>query len=446
MRRLTVPALAALAAIGGCGTDWFAGESRVTPLVEGLQAPDLESRVAAAEKLEEVARTGLTRKEGMEALWAASQSFPPRKYDWQDSSSDLVSAAAQEPYFEYVPVVRGEFSDYSPGAKSAALSLLASLPEREAAEAYVDLLERETVEGELATLPTMGFENEPRHGDVLFPRLLTLARRPELAWPICSLCLAYFEAEALTSQSIEPYVSTLLEGYRQQKEQLLPAQRESGVDWMWEESYQEWRSVAALLLDLLGHIPTPEVRAEVAEALEYRDPRLQLFAVSSALRLDIPVGKDPLASVAASAETRNWLFRRLQELGRADLFPEEFRNQEAFAESEMVNWLVYPTELARVPDEIEQMQVIPVPEGGEVLDYYIFRFRTFPPHWAAEDGWMAGVAGPFLRSQAPTPEARGSTFSRFEAWESETPEGHLEAVTGLIEEMWKQQAAAADDG
>ena len=140
-RRLTVTALAALAAVGGCSTDWLAGESRITPLVEGLQNPDLESREAAAEKLEEVAGTGLTRKEGMEALWAASQSFPPRKYDWQDSAADLVSAAAQEPYAEYVPVVRQEFPDFSPGAKREALSLLASLPQRAAAEAYVDLLE-----------------------------------------------------------------------------------------------------------------------------------------------------------------------------------------------------------------------------------------------------------------------------------------------------------------
>lgn len=445
--RFTVTVLAALAVVGGCSKDWLAGESRVTPLVEGLQDPDLDSREAAGERLEEVARDGLTRKEGMEALWAASQSFPPREYDWQDSAADLVSAAAQEPYPEYVPVVRQEFSDYGPGAKREALSLLAMLPQKGAAEAYVELLESETGEGELTTLPTIGFEGEPRHGDVLFPRLLALAGRPEFSWSIYSLCLAYFDAEALAPQDIEGQVSTLFEGYRRQKEQLLPAQRATGVDWMWEESYQEWRSVAALLLDLFGHVPTPEVRAEVSEALDYRDPRLQLFAVASALRLEIPVGKDQLAAVAASAETRNWLLRRLQELGRADLFPEEFRNQEALAESDMVNWLVYPTELARVPDEIERMKVISVPEGGDVLDYYVFRFRTFPPHWAAEDGWMAGVSGPFLRSQSPTPEAQGSTFSSFESWESKTPEGHLESITGLVEGSWKKLAAETkEDG
>jgi hypothetical protein len=42
-----------------------------------------------------------------------------------------------------------------------------------------------------------------------------------------------------------------------------------------------------------------------------------------------------------------------------DLFRKDIM-QEAFAESDMVNWLTYPTELGHVPDKIELMQVLTI--------------------------------------------------------------------------------------
>ena len=67
-----------------------------------------------------------------------------------------------------------------------------------------------------------------------------------------------------------------------------------------------------------------------------------------------------------------------------------------------------------------------------ILDYYVFRFRTYPPHWMAEDGWLAGVAGPFLRKDAPSTTAYGETFSTFEPWDSATPEEHVGEIHDII--------------
>jgi len=112
----------------------------------------------------------------------------------------------------------------------------------------------------------------------------------------------------------------------------------------------------------------------------------------------------------------------------------------------MVRWLVYPTELGRVPDQIELKKVVSVDAGGTdgVLDYYLFRFRTLPPHWAAKNGWMAGVAGPFLQKDGPTTEAQGDTFSEFERWDSRTPEEHVGDVRELLED-WRKRRAADDE-
>jgi hypothetical protein len=181
------------------------------------------------------------------------------------------------------------------------------------------------------------------------------------------------------------------------------------------------------------------VEEQLREALEYKDPRLKHFALVSLLRLGKPVDKMHVEDVACHAEMRNRLFVTLKQFGKSSLFPDQFRTQKSFAEADMVNWLIYPTELNRVPDEIELMKVVTVDTGlaGGVYDYYLFRFRTKEPHWAAKDGWMAGVSGPYLSKDQPTTEALGDTFSTFTNWDSKTPAEHVGEIQELME-RWRE--------
>ena len=94
----------------------------------------------------------------------------------------------------------------------------------------------------------------------------------------------------------------------------------------------------------------------------------------------------------------------------------------------MVRWLAYPTELGRAPDEIDQIAVVPVEVEDGPADLYVFKFKTFEPHWAAKDGWTVGVSGPFLESEQPTPNGKGGTFSRFDSFDSQSIEQHVEAI------------------
>lgn len=208
---------------------------------------------------------------------------------------------------------------------------------------------------------------------------------------------------------------------------------------MWEEEYQESRYDAALLLDLLGHFPAHLVEPQLREALLYKDPRLKHFAIVSLLRLEKSVDKKHVEDVARHAEMRNDLFIALKQLGRTSLFPESFRTQKAFAESNMVNWLIFPTELNRVPDDIELMKVVTVDTGlpDGIYDYYLFRFRTKEPHWASKDSWMAGVSGPYLRKYQPTTDVLGDTFSSFTKWEAKTPDEHVGDILEL-RKKWRE--------
>jgi hypothetical protein len=72
-----------------------------------------------------------------------------------------------------------------------------------------------------------------------------------------------------------------------------------------------------------------------------------------------------------------------------------------------------------------------------IYDYYLFRFRTKEPHWAAKDGWIAGVSGPYLRKDEPTTEPLGGTFSTFTKWDAKTPEEHVGDIRELMK-RWRE--------
>ncbi|MGC8539782.1 MAG: hypothetical protein ACP5QA_04040, partial [Phycisphaerae bacterium] len=133
-----------------------------------------------------------------------------------------------------------------------------------------------------------------------------------------------------------------------------------------------------------------------------------------------------LESVAASAETRNWLHFALTSLGRTELFPARFATHEAFAESDMVSWLTFPTELARTPHEIELMATFPGTTGDQ--RYYLFRYRAHE-----HDEWLAGVAGPFSTGTPPAPQEGKATWSSFTAWDTKTPREHFVDLTKIKE-------------
>jgi hypothetical protein len=140
------------------------------------------------------------------------------------------------------------------------------------------------------------------------------------------------------------------------------------------------------------------------------------------------------------------LFDGLQKVERYQLFPVGLRNQASLAESDLVNWLVHPRELSRAPDEVELMQVVSLDSGTEAgwIDYYLFRFRLHGDHWAARFGWLAGVAGPFIRRDAPTIQSLGDTHSAYRPWAEKSLEEHVADVRQLFA-SWRDRHAPKDD-
>jgi hypothetical protein len=139
-----------------------------------------------------------------------------------------------------------------------------------------------------------------------------------------------------------------------------------------------------------------------------------------------------LMRFAENRETRKVLFNTLETFGKLELFPEQYRTWELMAEADLVAWLCHPSELGAPPSQMELVARVPEP-GGASTDsvYFVFRFRTEEPHWAAKDGWFAGVAGPCRLSDPPLPYT-GGTFSRFEPIDSCTPAEHVAACHASV--------------
>jgi len=149
-------------------------------------------------------------------------------------------------------------------------------------------------------------------------------------------------------------------------------------------------------------------------------------------------GNDPnpvdVANFAANPQTRETLFDFLLFHKKLSQFPNEYRTPLALAESQLVRWLMHPNELGCAPDKIE---FVATASPNTQEKWLVFRFRTDPPHWAAEDGWMAGVVGPFsssckLEETEDIPDSAPVVFSMFRAFDSLTPQEHATACQKLF--------------
>jgi hypothetical protein len=95
-------------------------------------------------------------------------------------------------------------------------------------------------------------------------------------------------------------------------------------------------------------------------AVQASEPWMKLWGALGLTRAGQAVPYEVFQQIAAWSDCRITLARELKALGRPDLFPNDFLNQPSLAEATMVDWLLFPTELGRAPDEMQQLQVMPI--------------------------------------------------------------------------------------
>jgi len=116
---------------------------------------------------------------------------------------------------------------------------------------------------------------------------------------------------------------------------------------------------------------------------------------------------------AENVMTREATFQLLHDFHKLDLFPPEYLTIVKSAESNLANWLEFPTELAACPDELEHIKRVTIDFDGQnnFVHYEVFKYKVNAPHWAAKDGWLLGVVGPYFDHSKPY-DFPHATFSR----------------------------------
>jgi hypothetical protein len=390
-----------------------------------LRSPDPEDRKSALAAIDAISAGKLPAGAATTFLRAATGKFPDVKPAFRAAAAELVQVL--DPHADEVDpeLIARVYAELDSEAKAWALRVLATSGRETAVSTLATLLQRVDELPTVSWPALMPVEKRPHHAGILVGPLAAALASDAFARHAASALLAYAEAGDL-GDSADPVAARAAARAHDAMNRAA-----TGSD---EES-SEAQAAAGLYLDLLGQTGSQLADPVLREAIASQNPWIAMWGAIGLERSGQSISAQVIFRVASNASCRKQLYSSLRELGKLDRFPVEFANQSALAEADMVNWLLYPTELDSAPDEIELLTKVELPEGDDLSDLYVFRYRKHPPHWAAEHSWMIGVAGPYRRIDQPSTDGLG-TFSRMESEDSKTLAEHIEANLGTIAD-WK---------
>jgi len=134
----------------------------------------------------------------------------------------------------------------------------------------------------------------------------------------------------------------------------------------------------------------------VARGARQRDARLlaRLDPIGKKIHAGEAVSPQEIESLAAYPEIRHMLFALLRHMERPDLLPTQYSSCVAQGESALAYWMMHPNELQDALEAIEFVETVTRAINGREADFHVYRYRMSAGHWAANDGWMLGLAGP----------------------------------------------------
>jgi len=169
--------------------------------------------------------------------------------------------------------------------------------------------------------------------------------------------------------------------------------------------------------DAAGSLMNDDLIPILTKTLALKRSSVNYYAVSSLLNANQKVDADVIEALAKDLVHAALTYSLLKDHGLTSLFPAELANEEYLAKSDMVHWLIYPTELGKEPDKIEYIGKV---KKKEV--YHVFRFTSDSDNLGDDlkDKWLIGWSSD-----------EGGTFSNFdlyEGFEQKTPEKTLKYI------------------
>lgn len=409
-------------------------------IIERMGSGSDEARSSAGRELTKLANSGTLSLDDAAMLIRASMGKFKFKDELDDPSLRLLaaarSAARDKDPSRLIPEVERASASLGSLGKQAALSIVTLAHTREGAMAYLRLLAQIPEDPEQGFLPTFEASAGPEVAGVLFPSILEHVRDRRRAFPIYQMLLEFRQRDLVQADVAKKHHGSIVGTLKEELVHARTHQRERGLGWREESPYADCRDLIGLIFDLAGHLGSKSLLSVVHQSSDLFDPRLRRFRAVALLNRGANVPDAELEWIARSPRDRYWLLNQLRKIGAVHRLPSACLDQALIAEGAMVDWLCYPTELGREPDEIilfakESRSASSGPRlvrwlmKREMVDYYFFRFRVTEEHWSKEQGWTVGMAGGYARKDQPTTSHDGGTFSTFGKWEEKSPAEHV---------------------
>lgn len=155
------------------------------------------------------------------------------------------------------------------------------------------------------------------------------------------------------------------------------------------------------LADVCKHCITDRLLDLLERAVQVCTNNVRYYALQTLLANNRAITESAVKSLAEDLEYAELTYSLLCKHGKQALFPAELNNAEYLAKSDMVRWLVYPTELGKKPDDIQLLGSAKVKK--EV--YYVFKYKSDSDNLSDDclNQWLIGWSS-----------ADGGTFSNFD--------------------------------
>ena len=288
---------------------------------------------------------------------------------------------------------------------------------------------------ELADLHTTAVSRHPEAAGVYFPALLRVRNHPSHQHDVRLLALNYLQAEAISLESLGDWRNELIEALIVRAPEIL-ASIPPDAEPAWFHENEDYRGgELGVLVDLTSRLGDDRVDPVIARVMDSADPYLVTTAISATFERGGEPPAELIERLASDSRTWTAIHRVVNYYRRTELIPANFMTQEVIAEAHVVDWLTFPTELGAPPAEIEHMATVRDTIDGISGETYLFRYRS-----DGDPVWYAANSAIYLSKDTPTTEWYSSAFSRFEPWDSNTPDGHAKAAREVLAEWCRDFA------
>lgn len=172
----------------------------------------------------------------------------------------------------------------------------------------------------------------------------------------------------------------------------------------------------------------------VGRGARQRDEKLARELDPLAMRLEkkASVNRSEVLTFARKPQFRYLLHALLKHCNRLDLFPDEFLSDEAQGAAKLAYWMMHPNELEDAPQEIELVERVTRPVAGRECSFLVYRYRMPEGHWAAGDGWILGLSGPFGKDDPPYAGPAGAFYRCGDKDGVASPEKLVDWFIGMV--------------